>query len=166
MSRHLFLSIPILHRLAACRFALPVILLAWVGACQASDQTLTPLTVETAEGTREFLVELADEPEERQRGLMFRTELATDRGMLFVHSGDAVLHMWMKNTYIPLDMLFIDSDGRIAAIIENAEPRSERILSSGVPVRAVLELAGGVVSRLEIGVGDRVRHMALEGGAP
>ncbi|RMF07601.1 MAG: DUF192 domain-containing protein [Alphaproteobacteria bacterium] len=128
------------------------------GASPALDPNLEELVVITTNGAYAFQVEIADEPRERRRGLMFRRQLPSDRGMLFISEREEVARMWMKNTFIPLDMIFIAGDGRVAAIVENAEPRSERILSSGVPVRAVLEVAGGTVARLGIRVGDRVGH--------
>ncbi|HEV7369017.1 DUF192 domain-containing protein [Arenibaculum sp.] len=121
-----------------------------------------PLTIRTAAGGEyRFTVEMAETPKQMAQGLMYRTEMAPDAGMLFVHEEDRVATMWMKNTYIPLDMLFIDRTGRIAGIHENAEPRSLRTIAAPEPVRAVLELNGGIASRLGIRVGDRVVHPAF-----
>ena len=105
-----------------------------------------------------FQVEVADKPAERARGLMFRASLAPDAGMLFDFGDTEPVHMWMKNTYIPLDMLFIRADGSIARVAENTEPFSLAAVSSGEPVRFVLEVAGGTASRLGIKRGDAVRH--------
>ena len=98
---------------------------------------------------------------QRANGLMFRTELAPDAGMLFVFDTVGPMTMWMKNTYISLDMLFVAADGRISRIARNTTPFSERMIASGGPVRAVLELRGGTASKLGIKPGDRVRSDAL-----
>lgn len=103
-------------------------------------------------------VEIADEPAKKALGLMFRTELADGRGMLFPYEEARELSMWMHNTYIPLDMLFIRSDGVIHRIEAQAEPMSDRVITSDGPVSAVLELAGGAAERLGIKAGDRVRY--------
>ncbi len=116
------------------------------------------LAIASGDDCLEFQVELALTPEQRSRGLMFRTELAEDEGMLFDFGAPRPVGMWMRNTYIPLDMLFIDGDGRITRIEANAEPLSERTISSGGPVRAVLELPGGTTEKLGIEPGDRVLH--------
>jgi uncharacterized protein len=114
------------------------------------------LEIATRGGVHAFSVEIATNDAERQKGLMFRKELPEGRGMLFDFGHDQDVSMWMKNTYIPLDMLFIQSDGRISHIAENTEPLSERIISSGGPVRAVLEVIGGTARKLGIAPGDRV----------
>jgi hypothetical protein len=114
------------------------------------------LEIATRGGVHAFSVEIATNDAERQKGLMFRKELREGRGMLFDFGHDQDVSMWMKNTYIPLDMLFIQSDGRISHIAENTEPLSERIISSGGPVRAVLEVIGGTARKLGIAPGDRV----------
>lgn len=118
-----------------------------------------PLTLVTADGARhEFIVELAANNTDRGRGLMFRKELSPDKGMLFDYGRSRKVSMWMKNTLIPLDMLFIKDDGRVESFRKRAVPHSEQPISSGGPVRAVLELAGGSVDRLGIQPGDRVDH--------
>lgn len=138
------------------------------GAAVSGDPTLPdavvayagpdPLAVVTGEGEVAFTVEVANTPEARTRGMMHRDSLAPDRGMLFDHGREMQLSYWMRNTLIPLDLLFIRSDGSIAKIIENAEPMSLRSLPSDVPVRAVLELAGGRAAEAGIAPGDTVRH--------
>jgi uncharacterized membrane protein (UPF0127 family) len=111
-------------------------------------------------------IEVAEDPQEKAMGLMFRTELADNRGMLFPYSEARELSMWMRNTYIPLDMLFIRPDGVIHRIEVRAEPMSERIISSQGNVSAVLELPGGATERLGIKAGDRVRHPLFGAGKP
>ena len=127
------------------------------GAEEVQFET-TELTIETNAGMHVFTVEVAITPKERARGLMFRRELASDRGMLFLYSPKSRISMWMKNTLIPLDMVFIRADGQVVAIHENAVPGSLDNISSGTPARAVLELDGGTAGRLGIGPGDWVRH--------
>jgi uncharacterized protein len=116
------------------------------------------LTIETATGAHRFQIELALTPEQMSYGLMHRRTLAVDAGMLFDYVEEQQIAMWMKNTFIPLDMLFIRVDGTIARIVERTIPQSLDTIPSVRPVRAVLELNGGTVSRLGIKQGDRVRH--------
>lgn len=116
------------------------------------------LTIDTVAGPQRFTVELARSPEQQQQGLMFRQSLAADAGMLFDFGDTRPAAFWMKNTLIPLDMLFIAADGHIADIHERAVPLSEATIESKVPVRAVLELNGGSVARLDIHRGDLVHH--------
>lgn len=113
-------------------------------------------------GPHIFQIELATDDEERARGLMFRREMAPDAGMLFDFGQDRRVSMWMKNTYIPLDILFIKSDGTIVTIAQLTEPHSLKSISSRVSVRAVLELNGGTVARLGIKTGDRVSHALFD----
>ena len=107
------------------------------------------------------MVEIADTPEEQSVGLMHRTELAPDRGMLFDFGVTRQVTMWMKNTLIPLDMFFAGSDGRIVTIAERTTPLSEKRIRSGQPVRFVLEMAGGSAARLGVRTGDRLRHRLI-----
>jgi uncharacterized membrane protein (UPF0127 family) len=108
-----------------------------------------------------FEVWLADSPRRQQQGLMFVRDLPDLRGMLFVHEQPKEISMWMKNTYIPLDMVFIDDQNRIQQIIEQATPHSLAIIRSDKPARAVLEIAGGEAHRLGLHPGLRVSHPAL-----
>jgi uncharacterized membrane protein (UPF0127 family) len=117
---------------------------------------LQTLEIASKTGVHAFQVEMAITPEEKEHGLMFRRELPEGQGMLFDFQFDQNVAFWMKNTYIPLDMLFIRADGRILRIAENAEPLSERNIPSGGPVRAVLEVIGGTAKKLGIAPGDRV----------
>jgi len=107
-------------------------------------------------------VEIADAPEEKRLGLMFRTELADNQGMLFPYPEARELSMWMHNTYIPLDMVFIRPDGVVHRIEERAEPLSDRIIASQGDVSAVLELPGGAAARMGLKPGDHVRHSAFK----
>lgn len=140
--------------LALC--ALLVVMVALAAGAAAFEQG--PLAIETGQGRFEFEVELAVTPQERARGLMFRESLADDRGMLFDFGAPKAVTMWMRNTYIPLDIVFIRADGSISRIARNTEPMSDRIIASGEPVSAVLELRGGLTSERGIAAGDQVIH--------
>ena len=120
------------------------------------------LAIVTAHGRHVFRVEIADSPEERMQGLMFRKSLAPDAGMLFLSGRTETQSFWMKNTEIPLDLLFIAKDGRIADLHERAVPFSLQPMTSAVPVWAVLELAGGTAAKLGVKPGDRVEHRAFD----
>lgn len=127
----------------------------------ASQFATASLTIETASGPREFTVEVARAPGEHAQGLMFRRRLAADAGMLFVYRRVANVAMWMRNTFIPLDMLFIGADRRIAHVVERTVPMSTTTIESGGPVSSVLELNAGTVSRLGIRPGDVVSSPAF-----
>ena len=139
-----------------------VALCAWVSWVGATE--LQSLEIVSQSGVHVFSVELATTDEERERGLMFRKELPDGHGMLFDFETDRNVAMWMKNTLIPLDMIFIRGDGRISNIAESTKPMSTRIIPSQGPVRAVLEIAGGTTKRLGIEVGDHVAHPMFRGG--
>jgi uncharacterized membrane protein (UPF0127 family) len=124
----------------------------------AQAETLEPLTIQTAAGPQHFQVEVARNDADRAQGLMYRRSLAPDRGMLFDFARLEPVSMWMKNTYISLDMLFIRPDGTIARVAENTEPLSTRVIESGEPILGVLEVAAGTARRLGIKRGDRVDH--------
>lgn len=111
-------------------------------------------------------VEVAKEPKEKALGLMFRTELAEGTGMLFPYDSPQEVTMWMRNTYIPLDMVFIRADGVVHRIETHTRPMSEEIISSQGPVTAVLELPAGAAAKLGLKPGDRVRHAHFGGGKP
>jgi uncharacterized protein len=119
---------------------------------------LEPLQIVTATGTHAFQVEIADDDATRERGLMNRRYMAADRGMLFEFDRDAPVSFWMKNTYIPLDMIFISRAGVVTNIVADGEPLSERVIPSGPPCAAVLELNGGAAAAIGLKVGDKVRH--------
>jgi uncharacterized membrane protein (UPF0127 family) len=114
------------------------------------------LEIASKTGVHAFTVELADNDAEREKGLMYRKELPEGRGMLFDFHQEAPVGFWMENTYISLDMIFIRGDGSILRIAENTEPLSTRIIPSGGPVRAVLEVIGGTARKMGIAPGDRV----------
>lgn len=116
------------------------------------------LTLVTETGEHEFIVELAKTSSEHSRGLMFRRTIGDREGMLFIHAEPRFITMWMRNTYIPLDMLFIRADGSIHRIEANTEPLSERIIESGERVTGVLEIAGGLADKLKIKPGDKISH--------
>lgn len=135
--------------------------LFWACAVPASGAGIETATVETAKDTYEFGVELALTDEARAKGLMFRRELAPDKGMLFIFQDVERRSFWMKNTYIPLDIIFIRKNGQIANIVENAEPETLTSRPSRGRVVAVLEIAGGRAAELGIKPGDVVRHVLL-----
>ena len=114
------------------------------------------LEIASKTGVHAFSVEIADTEPEREKGLMFRKELPEGHGMLFDFHREQEVGFWMQNTYISLDMIFIRGDGRILRIAENTEPLSTRIIPSGGPVRAVLEVIAGTAEKLGIAPGDRV----------
>ncbi len=143
-------------RLFARAAASLVVVLALVFGALA--QAAEPLAIVTRGGRHAFTVEVARNDADRAQGLMYRRSLAPDRGMLFDFGRVQPISMWMQNTYIPLDMIFIRADGTIARIAENAEPLSTRTIPSGEPVLAVLEVPGGTAARLGIRPGDRVEH--------
>ncbi len=122
------------------------------------------IRVETVSGSVDVQVELAIDDAERAQGLQHRDSLDPDAGMLFDFGNRRIVAMWMKNTKIPLDMVFIDDDGSIVHVIENTDPFSTRLLSSLVPIRGVLELNAGSVDRLGIKLGDRIRHAIFGNG--
>lgn len=117
----------------------------------------TPLVVQTGEADAKFSVEVADDSGERSRGLMFRKEMAADHGMLFVFQMQQPLAFWMKNTVLPLDLVFIDENGKVRAVLPGT-PFSEAPISPGEPVKYVLELNQGTAKRLGIDPGDQVDH--------
>ncbi|MEH2546904.1 uncharacterized membrane protein (UPF0127 family) [Bradyrhizobium sp. AZCC 2262] len=124
----------------------------------ARAASVQPLEIATKSGVRVFSVEMATTEEEKTTGLMYRKELPDGKGMLFDFSPEQQISMWMKNTYISLDMIFIRADGRILRIAENTEPLSTRIISSGGLAKGVLEVIAGTAQKYGIQPGDRVAH--------
>ncbi|WP_420130988.1 DUF192 domain-containing protein [Rhodopseudomonas sp.] len=145
---------------ALIAIALPA--LAMVGG-PAQAAKMETLEIATQTGVHVFSVEIATTEKERETGLMYRKELADGQGMLFDFRPEQQVSMWMKNTYISLDMIFIRADGRILRIAENTEPMSTRIIASGGPVAGVLEVAAGTAKKLGIAPGDRVGHPLFKG---
>ena len=127
-------------------------------------ESLEPLEIATAGGPVRFRVAIADTEEERNRGLMFRSVLDEDEGMLFDFQRPQPVAFWMKNTLIPLDMIFIGADGKIVNIAENTRPYSLDQVPSDGPVTAVLEIGGGLSAELGIKPGDRVLHRIFPRG--
>ncbi|MDX2159599.1 MAG: DUF192 domain-containing protein [Hyphomicrobiaceae bacterium] len=116
------------------------------------------LRLVTQSGEHAFQVEVAESPEEKSRGLMFRRSLADDAGMLFPYEPPQEASMWMKNTYISLDMVFIRADGTVHRVEPGTEPFSEAVISSGGTVSAVLELKAGTAARIGLKAGDKAVH--------
>jgi uncharacterized membrane protein (UPF0127 family) len=143
--------------------AAPVFVLLLLLGAPARAADVETLEIITRNGVQPFTVEVMRTDEERARGLMFRKELAEGRGMLFDFRPEENVSMWMKNTLIPLDMIFIKADGRILRIAENPQVQSEKIISSGGPVRGVLEVIAGTAKKLGISPGDRVAHPLFDG---
>ena len=147
---------------------LPLLLLALaanVALAQLATFPTAPLTIVAAGGPHKFTVELATTPAQMEQGLMFRQSLAPDAGMLFDYQAPSMAMMWMKNTLIPLDMLFVDAAGRIVNIHERAVPGSLATISAAAPARAVIELNGGTAARLGIRPGDRVMFPIFDNAA-
>ncbi|QKD04081.1 DUF192 domain-containing protein [Mesorhizobium loti] len=119
-----------------------------------------PLVAVTKNGERSFSIEVADTENEREAGLMYREDMAANHGMLFVFEETRDVSFWMKNTPMPLDLIFVGQDGRIRAI-KKGEPQSEAIISPGEPVRFVLELKAGTAAKDGIADGDLLRHPAI-----
>lgn len=130
-----------------------------------AQKKIDTVVVETASGKHKFFIELADAPGSRARGLMFRRKLAADHGMLFHWRKAMPIAMWMKNTYISLDMIFIETDGTVARVAENAVPHSLEHIASGKPVSAVLEVVAGTAKRINLKSGDKVRHRVFSNQA-
>nr|WP_213288706.1 DUF192 domain-containing protein [Bradyrhizobium sp. sGM-13] len=145
-------------RLVTSLVAASAVLLILCTNPAARAASVQPLEIATKSGVRVFLVEMATTEEEKTQGLMYRKELPDGKGMLFDFSPEQQISMWMKNTYIPLDMIFIRADGRILRIAENTEPLSTKIISSGGLARGVLEVIAGTAQKYGIQPGDRVAH--------
>lgn len=160
MARHPFLARAVLG--AAFGFFIPG-LGALVGTTDSAGaepaaRATEKLELVTASGVVTLDVELADTPARQALGLMYRTSLPERYGMLFTNDPPRESSMWMRNTYIPLDMVFIRADGTVHRIAEMTEPHSEEVISSNGPVAAVLEIAGGSARKLGLKAGDKVRH--------
>jgi uncharacterized membrane protein (UPF0127 family) len=139
--------------LSLCLFLCPLI--------AAANGKLSRLSITGQTGTTYFDVELALTSQEQATGLMHRRHLPAGQGMLFVYGRVQEAAFWMKNTLIPLDMIFIDAGGRIVFIHEMAEPLSLAPIGPDLPIKAVLEINGGLTRQLGIRAGDRVSHPSL-----
>jgi uncharacterized protein len=144
----------ILHLLRLAGLALALCL--GISAAQAE-----PLVIHAGGSAYKFEVEVVSTPATREQGLMYRQSLPSNGGMLFLYPTEQPVAFWMKNTLIPLDMLFLDAEGDIIRIAHNTVPFDETPVESGVPVKAVLEVKGGTASALGIKEGDRVESAAL-----
>ena len=138
-------------------FALCLVICMLTSLAARAQGGLEPLEITTASGQHTFQVEIANNEASREKGLMFRRFMPADRGMLFEFEKNEPVAFWMKNTYIPLDMVFIAPDGTVTHIAAKAEPLSEAIVPSGGPCIAVLELNGGVAARIGLAPGDKVK---------
>ncbi len=146
---------------------------AILAACGGRASTPTPLhwetaalQIETVSGTHRFTVEVADDEAERERGLMFRTQMNADAGMIFIYPDVSEQTMWMKNTVLLLDMVFMQADGTVSHLVQGAVPYSRDFIHSGGPVKAVLELNAGTAARIGVKPGDRVRFEAFGNATP
>ena len=149
-------------------FGIPFVLAAG-GACAQSENDgvkfeRSSLVIVTAAREIKFDIDMATTEPQREHGLMFRKQLGAYEGMLFDFFREQPVAFWMKNTLIPLDMVFIADDGTVAAITENAVPHSLVNISSGVPVRATVELQAGITEALDIRVGDKVQQRIFNAG--
>lgn len=124
----------------------------------APERPRENLQIVTSSGPHPFRVEVARTTEQRVKGLMCRRAMARDQGMLFTFDGETPIHMWMKNTYLPLDMVFVSRHGQVTSVAANTTPFSLDLISSGTPAYAVIELNAGVASELGIAEGAKVEH--------
>jgi uncharacterized membrane protein (UPF0127 family) len=154
---------PVLRSFRGWLAALVVVASVAFASGQAQAASFQPLEIVTQAGVQVFSVEMATTEEEKTTGLMYRKELADGKGMLFDFSPEQQVSMWMKNTYISLDMIFIRADGRILRIAENTEPLSTKIIPSGGLAKGVLEVIAGTAQKYGIKPGDRVAHPLFNG---
>lgn len=146
--------------LAALRLAAWLLLASVVSACSADNVAV----LHTSKGDFAFNLEIADTEQSRERGLMFRTSLAPDAGMLFDYHREQLATFWMQNTLIPLDMVFIAADGMVKTVHVNARPMDTTTIPSEVPVRFVLEIAGGRADEIGLKPGDTMSHPRVGSG--
>ena len=140
-----------------------IVALCAFSGCAARAASFQPLEIVTKNGVQVFSVEMATTEQEKETGLMYRKEVPDGKGMLFDFSPPQEVSMWMKNTYVSLDMIFIRADVRILRIAENTEPLSTRIISSGGLAKGVLEVVAGTAKKYGIAPGDRVGHPLFKG---
>lgn len=134
--------------------------LGWSGPLHAADDPKLEIVTVDNKSYR-FQVEVARTPEQQTQGLMFRRSMAPDAGMLFLNDPPRVMTMWMRNTFLPLDMIFFDQQGRVTRIAERTVPLSEAIIPSGGPVQGVLEVNAGTAAKLGLKPGDRLVHPSI-----
>ena len=152
------------NRLILLVAALGLLTMALAAPPMARSQQMRPdfhiekIEVITLRGRHPLTVEVAETQEQRSFGLQFRRQLASDRGMLFNFGKPQPIFMWMKNTLIPLDMVFIDEKGKVTGVAANTTPLSLEVIPSGAPVLGVLEIAAGNAARLGIAKGSLIRH--------
>lgn len=132
------------------------------GQGQNSVGPRSSLSIETATGVYPFEVEIADTEDSRARGLMYRRTVEQGTGMLFDMGLTRDVAFWMRDTFVPLDIIFLNEDGRVASIVEGARPQSETRIPSGSPIRFVLELPTPEARRIGLAIGDRVHHPVIE----
>jgi uncharacterized membrane protein (UPF0127 family) len=149
-------------RTLAFAISIAALITAFTIIAHAADETqrlaVEPVTVATDNGNLSFSAELATNDKERSVGLMFRRSMGEREAMLFYWKQPEPVSMWMRNTYIPLDMLFVDADGTIVHIAANTVPHSLEVISAGRDVSAVMEINGGTAARLNITAGNRLLH--------
>ncbi|PPD45358.1 MAG: hypothetical protein CTY15_04605 [Methylocystis sp.] len=150
------------HAVASATLATVIAFLLVFPAAALRAEALQKLQFVTTTGPHDFVVELADTPDERAKGLMYRRAMPADHGMLFDFHQVMPVMMWMKNTYIPLDMVFVSREGYVTSVATDARPMSEEIISSGQPAYAVIELNAGVARKIGLAPGDEVRHPAFK----
>ena len=143
------------------RFCVLLMAIFLAGTLAACGQGEDRLVLHTASGAHVFTVEVVDTPETRSQGLMFRQELAPDAGMLFDYRREQPASFWMRNTFIPLDMIFIGADGVVKSIHVNARPHDVTPITSSVPVQFVLEIPGGRSVEIGLKPGDRMEHVRV-----
>jgi uncharacterized membrane protein (UPF0127 family) len=153
----------VVERLRPLLVASLALVLAVAAAPAARAASFEPLEIATKSGVHVFSVEMATTKEEKEKGLMYRKDLADGKGMLFDFSPEQEVFMWMKNTYVSLDMIFIRADGRILRIEENTQPLSMKTISSGGLAKGVLEVVAGTAQKYGIQPGDRVAHPLFKG---
>jgi uncharacterized protein len=160
-----------LRRMITRRVLLPLLLAVAAGLfptfseAQLQRFATSELTIISKTGPHRFTVEVAQTPAQMEQGLMFRRTLADDAGMLFDFKQPTMATMWMRNTLIPLDMLFVDAQGRVVNIHERAVPESDNVIAAAAPVRYVIELNGGTAARLGLAPGDKVESPIFGNGS-
>ncbi len=130
---------------------------AFIALISGGNMEQVPVTIETIKGDAQYNVEIADDPFEQIRGLMYRDNLPSNAGMLFVYEADISVRYWMKNVAFPLDMIFIDRCAMITQIHRNAQPGDPTIIASNDPVRAVLEIRGNASKSAQMRIGDKLK---------